>query len=250
MFAMPMMMKAASGSSFDPSTALVWLDPSDLTSMWTDTARTTPVSADGQAVASILNKGTAGGYFEQATAGKQPLYKTAGGLHWLLTDGIDDDLSVSSRFGLAANPNLTIVQGMRVLNASSFRYSFALGSFVATNGIILLENGTDWGFRHGDGNRLFNAVTADTDYVATWRRTAGSNYGASRFFLNAVERSQTAVGNPTNVPTSTDNAAMIGGLPGAYTNNRMYGFLLMEADSDSMQASAESWMAAKAGVTL
>lgn len=72
-----------------------WYDPSDLGSMFTDTAGTTPVTADGDLVARINDKSGNGYHLLQATSTKRPLYKTSGGLQWLESDGIDDFMQVA-----------------------------------------------------------------------------------------------------------------------------------------------------------
>lgn len=82
-------------STLDPSTLphlQAWYDPSDLSTMFQDTAGTTPITADGQAVARINDKSGNGNHLMQSTAGQRPLYKTSGGKSWLLFDGSDDFL--------------------------------------------------------------------------------------------------------------------------------------------------------------
>lgn len=76
-------------------TAGGWYDPSDLSSMFQDTAGTVPVAADGDPVGRINDKSGNGKHLLQATAGARPLYKTLGGLSWLFFDGIDDRLVVT-----------------------------------------------------------------------------------------------------------------------------------------------------------
>lgn len=79
-----------------------WYDPSDLSTMFQDSAGTTPVTADGQPVGKILDKSGRGNHASQATAAKRPLYKTSGGLHWLQFDGVDDQL-ITSTFAWGTN---------------------------------------------------------------------------------------------------------------------------------------------------
>ena len=62
-----------------------WWDPSDLTTLWQDTGRTTAVTADGQTVWCIDDKTGNGRHLKLVSSG--PVYKTSGGLHWLEFNG-------------------------------------------------------------------------------------------------------------------------------------------------------------------
>jgi len=92
---------AASTAAFSPSDLFAasevgaWYDPSDLSTMFTDTAGTTPVTTDGDLVARINDKSGNGYHATQGTSGKCPVYKTAAGKHWLRFDGTDDNLGTS-----------------------------------------------------------------------------------------------------------------------------------------------------------
>jgi hypothetical protein len=67
-----------------------WLDASDLSTLWQDTAGTSAVTADGQTVKRWTDKSGQSHAFTEATNG--PLYKTDGSKHWLLFDGTNDKL--------------------------------------------------------------------------------------------------------------------------------------------------------------
>jgi len=86
---------------FDPASLFTggytggWYDPSDLSTLWQDSARTTQVTADGEPVGCIDDKSGNGNHLTQSTSGARPQYKTSGGLHWLEFDGIDDFMTNS-----------------------------------------------------------------------------------------------------------------------------------------------------------
>ena len=64
----------------------VWADFQDISNMWQDWARTIPVTASGQPVASVRNKGRLGGFFESVYDGTGRLtYQTSGGYGRLST---------------------------------------------------------------------------------------------------------------------------------------------------------------------
>jgi hypothetical protein len=50
-----------------------WYDPSDMATMWQDSARTTPVTAAGQSVCALDDKSGAGNHVTQATTGNCPV---------------------------------------------------------------------------------------------------------------------------------------------------------------------------------
>jgi hypothetical protein len=69
----------------------VWYDPSDLTTLFQDTAGTTPVTTPGQTVALMLDKSGNDYHATQSTAAARPTYQVdAGGRGYLSFDGVDD----------------------------------------------------------------------------------------------------------------------------------------------------------------
>jgi hypothetical protein len=102
--------------SLSPS---AWYDFSDLSTLFQDTAATSPVTADGQSVARVNDKSGNGRHLTQATAGFRPLYKTSGGLSWLESDGVDDVLKPATQFmtgsatasAVYASRNISVVAG-------------------------------------------------------------------------------------------------------------------------------------------
>lgn len=73
-----------------------WYDPSDLSTLWQDTAATTPVTTSGQSVARIDDKSGNGHHLIQSVSGDRPLYQESGGLRWLDFDGVSDYIEESS----------------------------------------------------------------------------------------------------------------------------------------------------------
>lgn len=67
-----------------------WYDPSDLTTLYQDTAMTVPVTAPGQSVAAMRDKSGNGRHMTQAVSAARPIYETDGAYHWLRFDGVDD----------------------------------------------------------------------------------------------------------------------------------------------------------------
>lgn len=81
---------------------LAWWDPSDLTTLFQDSAGTTPVAAHGEPVGLMQDKSGNGYHLSQGTAGGRPLWQSDGSL---LFDGTDDYLELASQpFPSGATP--------------------------------------------------------------------------------------------------------------------------------------------------
>ena len=61
----------------------IWVDPSDFSTMWQNDARTVPVTAVGQNVRAIRNKGTLGGFFWMETFETAFVLRMLDGVHYL-----------------------------------------------------------------------------------------------------------------------------------------------------------------------
>jgi len=77
-------------SLFAGGIAGAWYDPSDLSTLFQDSAGTTPVTASGQPVGKMLDKSGNGNHATQAISAKRPIYTEGSGLSWLAFDGVDD----------------------------------------------------------------------------------------------------------------------------------------------------------------
>lgn len=124
--------------------------------LWQDTARTTPVTAAGQAVASWRLR-TASGviYAEQATAGNRPLYQLDGSRGFLEFDGATSNRWLQTpAVNFSASDEVTVVAGFRKLsdaaratvveltNAATGRFTIEAPSAAATANLIFLSSGT------------------------------------------------------------------------------------------------------------
>jgi len=143
-----------------------WYDPSDLSTMFQDSAGTTPVTADGQPVGKILDKSGRGNHASQATAASRPLYRTDGTYHWLQFDGVDDQLS-SSTFSSNIVDGVTNVLGISMPSFVNYRVSYD-GS--GNDSMQLFNNGTSGAQRlwaGGIGSISFSTLVSGSKYVLT-----------------------------------------------------------------------------------
>lgn len=124
-------------SLFNYNTQGVWYDPSDFSTMFQDSAGTTPVTAVEQPVGKILDKSGRGNHAIQATSTKRPILRQdAFGKYYLAFDGIDDALSTGS-IDFTGTDKMTVFAGVRKLSDAtegsivelSASYSANVGTF-------------------------------------------------------------------------------------------------------------------------
>lgn len=117
----------------------LWLDPSDLSTLFQDTAGTIPVTAAGQQIALMLDKSGRGNHFVQPTALARPTLQTDGLGHWFLEfDGVDDFMAGVGTLDLSASDKMTVWLGLRKYSDSAICVVFE----TAPNG--LTSNGSLW----------------------------------------------------------------------------------------------------------
>lgn len=215
----------------------VWYDPSDLSTLWQDTAGTVAVTTDGQAVARINDKSGNAYHLTHGTAANRPLYKTSGGLHWLDFDGVDDFLSI------AAGP--TIAQPDTMVAAILFEN--AAGS-IAT---IWDSSGADqlMGSMSSNNYRIF----AGTASVSGGTRNAAAHvmYGFANGASSTlkIDNIQVASGDPGTANFNT--ALYLGCYGGAsqFVDGRFYGGgIIPRALTTAEEAGLFSHLAIKAGI--
>jgi hypothetical protein len=211
---------AALGGGFSPSAVSphLWLDPSDLSTLFQTDDTSTPVTADGQTVGRVNDKSGNGFHLTQSTAGSRPLYKTAGGLHWLEFDGVDNYLSTS--FDEIAQP-FSRVSAFRWLSDVGGQNRFLCGGtsdqavlFVSAGQISIFAGAAVSGSAASIGtdivvtelyNTASSAISVDaasssgdvgpnaTSGLTICSTPGGGNYNNSRFYgLTQFDRALTA----------------------------------------------------------
>lgn len=94
-----------------------YYDPSDMASMFQDTAGTIPCAINSP-VARINDKSGQGNHLIQATAANQPILRAAGGLKYLDFDGVNDVLVSSGSVDLSNTSKLAIFCGVTLDTAA------------------------------------------------------------------------------------------------------------------------------------
>lgn len=113
----------------------MWLDISDLSTMFQDSAGTIPVTGDSQPVGLIVDKSGNGNNVIQPSSAKRPLYRTDGSKHWLYFDGVDDYLYNYSTKSLSTGTAMSYFTAYKTPTANTKAGVLALGT-VGTNTVI------------------------------------------------------------------------------------------------------------------
>ena len=88
-----------------------WWDFSDLNTLFTNAARTTPVTADGDQIGGVTDKSGLGNHLSQGTATRFPIYKAAlkNGLSVSQYDGSNDGLATAAFAAALSQPSTVIM---------------------------------------------------------------------------------------------------------------------------------------------
>lgn len=254
--------RGASGWSpaalFAASEAGAWYDPSDLTTVWQDSAGTTPGAADSP-VGRIDDKSGNVNHWTQVTAAARPMLRQDGnGNYYLERDGVDDVLESAAGFALQAGWTLAAAA------------TFAAGSDTATRGMITLKaSTTDYfilGFRQSIGEaRSALRGAAGTPAVGLTTATGGTGTypdAAPAVIVSRVQALSHDIrrnGVTLDTEATAWDAQAIAGAQLAFGGNtgfdpvpaNLYAAVaLQRVPSAEELADLEAWLAAQAGVTL
>lgn len=242
-----------------------WLDPSDLTTMFQDTAATVPVTAAGQSVRRINDKSGNGFIFQASADARRPVLRLDGSNYYLDFDGTDDCLVTSTTIAPGAVDKCQIIAGVRKDITSARMIAEASANSGSNSGTFYFTAGTDTGAlgasidgytSQGRGSvatagtiTQIAQAAPDTCVLAVTHDIAGD--------LSTIRRNGVAGTNATsdkglgNFTTQTHYVGARGDAS-LRLDGRIYGLIVRygAALSASDIAAAEAWMAAKTGVTL
>jgi len=168
------------------SNLAVWVDASDTSTTFQDSALTTPASANNDPVGGWKDKSGNNRHFLQATSGKRPLLKTAAfnGLNGIQGDVVDDQL-VNTYTEVAVSTWYFVMQVKAQLVSSK-------GLYMASSVRVFLEETATKGYSIYAGSSLDSFTAPPAGYtiitaIVTW------NGASSTYETQGTTR---ATGNP------------------------------------------------------
>jgi hypothetical protein len=239
-----------------------WYDPSDISTLFKDTAGTDPVTAVGDVVARINDKSGRANHATQGTLASRPIYRIdGGGRPYLELDGFNDGLAT----GIIA-PGVDKAQMFVGLYKATDAATILLelGDAVSNIGMFYFLSGPDSGGQYSAFGRGIASpgptliavwtpgdVAPDTAVLTATHDIAGD---LSTIRRNAV--AGTSGAGDKGAGNFRDDVLYIGARAGGAAlpfNGRMYGvivrFSAANLSTDEITAT-ETWLANKTGVTL
>ena len=223
----------------------VWYGPSDIDTLFQDSAGTTPVTASGQPVGRMLDKSGNANHAVQATAAARPTYQTDGVLHWLEFDGVDDTMAAAS--GVYFGEASTTVVAVTPQDVAANNRTFSRGGVDAA---VYVSFGTDkfegalGGYVEGTTFQVFTVASSGANVFA-WLRSKPDNTAAFRkngSLLNTTTH---------NAENTADSGLMIAGSGTKRTRLLFFGVVHIERVMTSSEIDmVEAFLAEKSGVTL
>jgi len=241
---------------FSGGTTGAWYDPSDLSTMFQDSAGTTAVTGANQPVGLIRDKSGNGNHLIQTSASSRPTLRVSGSTYYLEFDGVDDFLTISS-FSLSSD-KVTIFVGMRKLYDAASRFVIELSSDAsANNGAFAISSPTGAGnnnirFRSTGTLSTFATVTTPTVPTNLVVTSVGDISGdLSKITINRTttnsSTSDQGTGNYQTYPMWVARRDALTTRLNAY----IYEILIVgKLSSDTAIAATEYWIANKMGITL
>jgi hypothetical protein len=249
-------------SLFAGGTEGAWYDPSDIDTLFQDSAGTTPVTASGQSVGLMLDKSGNGNHATQAIYAKRPIYTEGSGLAWLAFDGVGDAMATAA-IDFTGTDKMIVFSGVRKLDDSIIGVLYELSDNTNSN------DGTLWaipgysGFQtatgafwnaSGKGTVLQRVTTSDTfsaPQTVVQTHLVDISGDTVTLRINGTQDAQNTgdlgTGNFGNYPL------FIGARSQAslYFKGNLYGLVIPGKMASAAEiASTEAYLAAKSGVTL
>lgn len=244
---------------------VVWLDFADPSSLWQDTSGTTAVAAASDTIARANNKGTAHGYFSQATGTKQPSWQTTDYPHASFDGG--DVLASSAAIDLAATDELTtLVSIQRATTSVTATIVYEHSSDVNSNTGTFYNSATDGNTSTADTRESLARGTATVVPGILSSKSGLATSGSAEVIVSTHDISTSISTIRVNASAGTNGTASkgsgnfssqtqyVGGrgtTPSLAHNGRIVDVMLFDRILTAAEiARLETYVGAKMGVTL
>lgn len=213
-----------------------WYEIDDISTLFQDSAGTTPVTADSDPVGRVTDKSGRANHLLQATAGARPLYKTDGQRHWLESDGTQ---WMRAAFTIA-QPWERITALRQITSEANDRI---FGGVTGNAGNILQGTSPNLSLNSGAALALTDEEPLGEDFVLIERHSGASSRGAINEAAYATGNAGTTLpGGITLFGNQSLTAANV-------MNGRFYGGIEREGTAglmtDAEIAAVREYMAAK-----
>ena len=128
----------------------LWLDGSDIATLFQDSAKTTPVTADGDVVGAMADKGDNGNDATQGTTANKPIYKATiqNGLS-IVRFAVNDYLEVDALAAIftGIDKPMTIFAALKQTNNTGTQQVFGVARGASSNPLFVLDIATNVNYR-------------------------------------------------------------------------------------------------------
>jgi hypothetical protein len=226
-----------------------WYDPSDLSTLFQDSAGTTPVTADGDPVGLMLDKSGNGNHASQSVSASRPVYRTDGVLHWLSFDGVDDWMQADGFSWLTTGtakqisgagyrntggPGYLLHSSGDSVSAPGIQYAYVMQT---TNNNGFFRFGTDTNVSQSVGLKDIMSSTYDVSLLAASGGVSGEiNSLGVQNVIDGIDTLTIGCRTPSN--------------PSVFWEGDLYGVVISESYIPDKLPDLNNYLADKAGVTL
>lgn len=237
----------------------VWYDPSDFSTMFQDSAGTTPVTATGQPVGKILDKSGKNNHATQSTAGNRPvLQQDAAGAYYLDFSGTQH--LVTAVFAMGAPVVSLFTAFLRNAATASGGDNNPILSFGGTGVGAFVEghyNNKIMHYRRGSGSfgaaettTVTNLLSIESNVLDLTGTTHATEHKTARFYGADVALGTTYGTADSGTGNFASFALNVGRFNANYLAGRIYQVLIRAAASTAGEiSSAETYLGSKAGVS-
>jgi len=228
----------------------IWIDPSNISTLFQDAAASVPVAASANPVRRANDLSGSANNITASSDARRATYTEGGGLKWLEHDGTDDGLTAAAGGGASSGFLVVVAFRCDTLAASQILFdnrSANTGFQLTVNSALGRIDANAWNGAEAVGNATSGgSIVAGTDYVVSFWYD-GTN---TRVQVNSTAVATSAAVTLAAGPAGIGIGRTIAG--GSYIDGRIYGVVYVKDSqpSEDEREGVKKILAAKAGVTL